>query len=57
VGLADENGNAVRHVAEAGDLNTPLRYRVTGPDYDATEHPSLAEAMAATEASLSTDGG
>lgn len=52
--LPDDDGNAVRHVAKLGPYlgQSAATYRVTGPDYEATDHPSLAEAMTEAEASL-----
>ncbi len=52
--LYDDDGHLGRQVAQAGPyLDQPVAtYVVTGPGYEATDHPSLEEARAAAEASL-----
>jgi hypothetical protein len=55
--LVDSSGTILRHVAKLGPyIGQPApRFRVTGPGYEATDHPSLDEATGAAEASLSAD--
>jgi hypothetical protein len=55
--LVDDRGNGMQ-VAKLAHFNYPVKYVVTGTetDYEATEYPSLADAMAAAEASLRSLG-
>jgi hypothetical protein len=52
--LQDDNGDMIlRHVAKLGPyLGVPATFRVTGPDYEATDHSTETEATTAAEASL-----
>ena len=50
--LVDEAGIAIRKVARHENIGSAVRFTVTGPGYDATDHSSLDDAKAAAEDSL-----
>ncbi len=50
--LVDDAGSGIRQVARHEYIGFPVRFTVTGPGYDATDHSSLEEAKAAAEGSV-----